>query len=115
MRRSMVWPALVILLAVGWGCRQDPGSGIQEDSRPTEFRGRGTVLGIEGERVLLNHDEIPGFMDAMSMSFEVRDPALLEGLEAGQAVTFRLITTDDGGSYFIDQLEVVAEADNRQN
>jgi Cu/Ag efflux protein CusF len=45
-------------------------------------------------RVIIAHDDIPGFMRAMTMSFEVRDPALLEKFTPGERVRFTLERTD---------------------
>jgi Cu/Ag efflux protein CusF len=40
--------------------------------------------------VVLTHDEIAGYMTPMTMGFRVRDPRLLQGLEAGDVVRFTL-------------------------
>jgi len=45
-------------------------------------------------RVVIAHDDIPGFMRAMTMSFEVKNPALLEKLTPGERVRFTLEKTD---------------------
>lgn len=45
--------------------------------------------------VLLDHEAIPGVMDAMVMEFEVADPAMLEGVAPGDRITARY-QRDDG-------------------
>jgi Cu/Ag efflux protein CusF len=45
-------------------------------------------------RVVIAHEDIPGFMPAMTMSFEVRNPALLEKFTLGEHVRFTLEKTD---------------------
>lgn len=40
--------------------------------------------------VVLTHDEITGFMPAMTMGFRTQDPALFRSLEVGDAVRFTL-------------------------
>jgi len=56
----------------------------------------GKVLAIvkETNRVVLDHEEIPNFMRAMVMGFEVEDPKLLEGLKEGDKVKFKLKETE---------------------
>lgn len=54
-------------------------------------------------QVKIEHSEIEGLMPAMTMSFDVADPALLEGLEPGQYVEFRL--RREGGRYAIVALQ----------
>jgi Cu/Ag efflux protein CusF len=55
-----------------------------------------TVVSVEVERRLLTvaHEEIPGLMEAMTMPLEVRDPALLDGIAAGQRVRLTLRRVD---------------------
>jgi protein SCO1/2 len=72
-----VLAALVALLACG---------------RANVHEGRGVVREVDREarQIVLEHDEIPGFMSAMTMSFDVADPALLERAEPGQHVEFEI-------------------------
>ena len=49
------------------------------------------------KEVEIKHEEIPGYLPAMTMPFEVRDTNELAGLEVGDAVSFRMIVTDTEG------------------
>jgi protein SCO1 len=53
---------------------------------------RGVVQSVDPalRQVVIDHEDIPGVMPAMSMSFDVGDASLLEGLEAGQTIEFTL-------------------------
>jgi protein SCO1/2 len=42
------------------------------------------------QQLKIAHDDIPGFMPAMTMNFDVADAALIEGIEPGYAVRFDL-------------------------
>lgn len=74
---------------------------------PKYFEATGNIVSIEGEHVMIDHEEIPGFMDAMTMTFPVADASLLEGLEEGAKVTFRVAAED--ASYAIDRIEPLEE------
>ena len=76
-------------------------------SQPELYEARGTLLWYEPGRVYLNHEEMPGFMDAMSMGFDVRDPALLDGIDPGTSVEFRVVV--EGDSFYIDQIHPLEE------
>ncbi|HWC61636.1 MAG TPA: SCO family protein [Verrucomicrobiae bacterium] len=52
--------------------------------------------------VTIKHDAIPGYMQAMSMPFEVKDTNELTGLAPGDQVTFRVIVENKHG--WIDQI-----------
>ncbi len=75
----------VATLATGlWACGEDPAThghparGVVRD-----------VLPAEGQ-VVIEHEEIPGLMPAMTMSFDVPDRALLATLAPGQTIEFRV-------------------------
>ncbi len=57
----------------------------------------GTVLEkTSPTRIVVAHEDIHGLMSAMTMSFDVRDPALLEEVGAGDRIYARLMVEDDG-------------------
>ena len=60
------------------------------------FEARGVVreLRPESDSVIIQHEAISNYMDAMTMPFKVRPRAELKGLREGQAVTFRLHVTE---------------------
>jgi protein SCO1/2 len=62
--------------------------------RTYELRGQVLALRTDIREVRLAHEEIPGYMPAMSMSFAVKDPALLDGLERGDTIRATLVVTD---------------------
>jgi len=45
--------------------------------------------------VVIEHEDVPGFMPAMTMPFNLRNEADFEKLTPGKAVEFELVTTDD--------------------
>ena len=57
----------------------------------------GVVVRVDGEHVVLDHEDIPGLMPAMVMPFAVDDPLLLETLRPGDHVLARYHVGDGGG------------------
>jgi len=108
---------LAAALALGLlGCKpQAPaatvgGSSVEET--PREYSVRGVVRRVEPERrsVVVKHEEIPGFMPAMTMPFDVKEAKELQGLKPGDRIGFRmLITTNDG---WIDRIQVFGSDTN---
>ena len=90
---------LIAAAALAWlqgGC----GAG---EVRSYEVRGVVRELQREYSQILVEHEEIPGVMEAMTMNFAIRDPALFEGLEKGQAIEFTLEVSRRG--YTITRIE----------
>jgi protein SCO1 len=60
------------------------------------FETAGVVKAVEGDgkTVVVAHEAIPNYMDAMTMPFKVKVPAEVAGLHAGDKIRFRLQVTD---------------------
>lgn len=69
------------------------------------FQVRGVIVSVNApdKTVRIQHEEIPGYMDAMTMPFDVKDTNELVGLNPGDAVTFRMLVTETDG--WIEQIK----------
>lgn len=67
---------------------------------------RGMVMKVapSHKSFIVSHDSVPGVMDAMMMSFDVRTPKDLDGIRPGMTVTFTLVI--DNGSVYAEQVRV---------
>lgn len=81
--------ARTLALAVACGLLLACGAG--PDSGP--HRGQGVVRDVKPEagQIVIEHEDIPGLMMAMTMGFDVEDPALLDGISPGQAIDFDVV------------------------
>ena len=80
----LVSVALLALLVAGACRRPDGGPGIYE--------AHGVVESVNREygQVVIHHDDIPGLMPEMTMSFDVPDPEVLAQMQPRQVVDFEL-------------------------
>jgi protein SCO1/2 len=64
----------------------------QQSQRARRVQGVGVVESVDVplKQVVIDHEEMPGVMPAMSMSFDVGDPRLLDTLAPGQKIAFTL-------------------------
>ncbi len=85
MRRLGLAALLLALAALGCDV-------AQHSQRARRVEARGVVEAVDPalRQVVIDHEDIPGVMPAMSMSFDVGDSYLLEGLEPGQTIEFTL-------------------------
>jgi protein SCO1/2 len=74
------------------------------------FTLQGQVLALEPARKLLTikHEEIKGFMPAMTMPYEVRDAKLLDGLAPGDLINATLVVVSNGA--FLSAIRKVGQA-----
>jgi Cu/Ag efflux protein CusF len=61
---------------------------------PKFVTGEGTVIALVtgSHQIVVDHEEIKGFMDAMTMGYNVNPPSLLKGLKPGDKVSFTIDT-----------------------
>jgi protein SCO1/2 len=60
-----------------------PVAGVVKELRP------------DGKTVVVKHQEVTNYMEAMTMPFRVKDAVLLTGLQPGDEIAFRLLVTED--------------------
>src|SRR2546423_9599548 len=78
------------------------------------FQVKGVVISVKPKEksIEIKHEEIPGYMPAMTMPFDVRNTNELAGLQPGDSISFRMLVTDTEG--WIDQIrKLAAPATNR--
>ncbi|WP_044244237.1 copper-binding protein [Chondromyces apiculatus] len=85
--------------AVGCGRSSESSQPAAPTISPTAERRtvRGVVKAVHASPAYatIAHEDIPGYMKAMTMDFEVARPALLEGVKAGETVTFTFVESTD--------------------
>ena len=97
--RKLLTLVMVAVLLSSCGSREQEPS---EAEGVAYYDATGTVVEVLQDHVRIDHDEIPGFMGAMTMSFEVADAALLVGVKPGMDVSFRVAVS--GRSAVIDRI-----------
>lgn len=116
LNRFLISLAAVAALAAGCDSSPPPGkpaaSPASTHTNLQTFQVNGLVLEVRpGEKsVTIKHDEVVGYMPAMTMPFDVRDTNELAGLEPGDPVSFRLCVSDLEG--WIDHIRITGPKRN---
>lgn len=63
--------------------------------RSYEVTGRVAGFGDDAHTIIIEHQDVPGFMPAMTMPFQARDSTSLRDLTVGDAVAFELVVHRD--------------------
>ena len=90
---------VLLALACGSSSKFYEAHGLVEEMRP------------EDQQIVISHEDIEGFMPAMTMNFSIYDPELLRTLQAGQVVDFTIEFT--GRSYHVVAATVTGEAEEK--
>src|SRR5262245_17542414 len=70
--------------------------GSKSDERRFTLNGQVESLDPALKNVVVKHDEIKGFMPAMTMPYEVREAKALDGLAPGDLITATLVVVSNG-------------------
>ncbi len=82
---------LAVLSALVVGCSREPAPG-----QKWTVKGKIVEVNAANQVVTIEHQDIPGLMAGMTMGFRAEDPAILEGIAAGDAVEFDLEQKPEG-------------------
>jgi protein SCO1 len=84
--------ALRVILAlaalIGVGCRHTP------EQRTYQLHGQVLAVKPESREILVKHDDIPGFMPAMTMPYTVKDEALVRDRAPGDLIDATLVVSE---------------------
>jgi protein SCO1/2 len=110
-RRFLAWSLLLVALA---GCRSGLKTPAENDASSTSkvYRLRGKVVATNSAsgEAMLDHEAIPGFMDAMTMPYKLKDPSILGELHPGDVITADLLVSQGAdASVLLDHIVVVAQ------
>ena len=82
--------SLALALFTATGCRQAP------EQRTFTLQGQVQSLDAPRKLVTVKHEEIKGFMPAMTMPYEVVDARAMDGLAPGDLINAKLIVFSNG-------------------
>ena len=60
--------------------------------------------------ITVKHDDIPGFMPAMTMSFKVKNPAVVQELQPGDKIAADLVVPSDGSDYWLENVRITDQS-----
>jgi len=107
---------LLILLAQAAfisGCHKSNTQG------PKRYHFTGKVISVDtqAQSALINNDDIPGFMEPMSMSYKFKPASMLQDVEPGDTIAADVVVMepdpknpDAGSDYWLENVKVTAHA-----
>ena len=111
-RRYLLFSVIAAVLLSGCRPQQHSADSSTSELVYKTYKLRGKVVSTNpatGE-VTLNHDAIPGFMDAMTMPYKLKDPSILSELHPGDVLTADvLVSQGDDAAVLLDHIVVVAQ------
>lgn len=108
--KSRLVPALgLLVLLTPWSCAKRStnaaGKPAAASAEAKRYSLRGIIRGVDREKreITVDHENVPGFMEAMTMSFPVRDdPQVFDILNEGDRIEAKLVV--DRGDYWLEEI-----------
>jgi len=96
MVRRLAFPGAALALAAllnAAGCAkpEPPKPSAAAAEKPYPLKGVVVSVDAAAKKVVVRHEEIPGYMDAMTMPFNVAEPKMLEELRPGDEIEAKLL------------------------
>ena len=113
MRRFFASSLLVFLVLVGCHSGQKPPAQPNTGQNYKVYHLRGKVVSTDAAKgeVTVNHEAIPGFMEAMTMPYKLKDASILSELHPGDVITAdMLVSQDPDADLLLDHIVVVAQS-----
>ncbi len=86
--------AACVLLLTGCGAKN---SDTAKSGPTKQYQMRGEIMGLDasGHVATIKHQDIPGFMSAMTMGYPVKDPSEFSKLTVGEPITATVYVNGD--------------------
>lgn len=110
-RKAFFVVLFVVLLS---GCRKPstPAANGSTTAQAT-FPIRGKVVSTDAAHVTLEGEAVPGFMDAMTMPYKLKDPIVATELHPGDRITATILADKDGSDFSnirLDNVVIISQA-----
>jgi protein SCO1/2 len=113
-QRTSCITILLLVLSSGVSCNKNPLQNPGADTSQTSakrYHLKGKVVSIDKQAKMVNVDSeaIPGFMDAMTMPYQVKPESNLDKLSPGDAVTADVVVQDERA--WLENIAVTGHSD----
>ncbi|MGA2276514.1 MAG: SCO family protein [Terracidiphilus sp.] len=110
MIRRLLAYSLLVLIALT-GCHSGQKQNSSQNDKVYHLRGKVVSTDAAQGEVTLNHEAIPGLMEAMTMPYKLKDASILGELHPGDVITADvLVSPDPNADYLLDHIVVIAQA-----
>ena len=81
-------------------------SGCQSKTKHFDLKGQVLEKKPATNEITVNHEDIPGFMSAMTMSYSVKDKNGFQQVEPGDVIAADVITAKNGDEYWLENIRI---------
>ncbi len=87
-------------------CQKAETQTVSPEAKRYPLKGKVVAVDRAKKKATVKHEEVPGYMDAMTMDFPIREDWVWEDLTAGADIFAELVVDVDG--YWLEKIGIVA-------
>jgi len=104
----------MLAAALVTGCHSKPATDAPASTNSSykAYSLRGKIVSTDAatSKITVSHEAIPGFMEAMTMAYRVKNPNIASDLHAGDVITADLLVSqNDDADVYLDHIVVIAQ------
>ena len=113
--RRFIASSFILAVFVLAGCHsgQNASTPAAGNSPYKVYHLRGKIVATDAAHgiVTIDHEAIPGFMEAMTMPYQLKDPSIISDLHPGDTITADvLVSKESAETILLDHIVVIAQA-----
>ena len=86
---------LIFFVLISCGKQQEPKETSEVIAKTYDAVGQVVSIDLDNSTVTIAHQDIPDFMSAMTMGYQIKDTTLLQGIQPQDSVQFELTVSGD--------------------
>ncbi|MEO7673421.1 MAG: SCO family protein [Pyrinomonadaceae bacterium] len=99
----------IFVILVFTACQKPATAPVSSDAKRYPFKGKVVSVDREKKKAKIDHDAIPGFMEAMTMDFAIREEWVFDNLTPGAEVRAELVVDSSADvPYWLEKIGIVA-------
>ncbi len=105
--RTQSWILLLLVIALFSACARE-----SQPIKRYALTGKVVSTDTATSKVVVDHKDIPGFMDAMTMGYKVKDASALQSLAPGDEISADVVV--QGTNHWLENIHVTRKATTSQ-
>jgi|SRR5581483_632283 len=101
---------LISLTAGCFGCNRTSSSAAAPSTKHYHLKGKVVSIDQRGKMVNIDSESIPGFMDTMTMPYQVKPESELDKLHPGDSITADLVVQDERA--WLQDISIITHPDS---
>lgn len=85
-------------------------AGCQPNTKQYRLQGHVLAKNEAANELTVKHEDIPGFMPAMTMPYKVKDPGAVQDVQPGDVISANLITANQGKEYWLEGIRILDQS-----